>query len=292
MENLKIAISGARGFVASALIPFLKSCGHTIVPLDRQFFAQPNPNVLSGVNVVINLAGDNIAMGRWTPAKKISIMQSRVETTRVLCEAMRRCAVPPAVLLCASAVGIYGNRGEEILDEDSTSGVGFLPDVARAWEAACAPARDHGLRVVNLRFGMILSPHGGALATMIPLFRLGLGGRVGSGKQWVSWVAMADVLAVMDYVITHVELRGPLNVVAPQAVRQVNFAQALAHALHRPSIVPTPAFAVRLALGQMADELLLASAHVVSKKLQKDGYIFRQADLNFAAILFGADKIN
>lgn len=277
-EVLKIAVSGATGFVASALIPSLETSGHVVVPLGRSFFTNPDPKSLEGVDAVIHLAGESIS-GRWTSEKKAKIVSSRVETTRALCDAMGHMAKPPHVMICASAVGIYGDRGEAILDEKASPGRGFLPEVVVAWEAACEPARKLGIRVVNTRFGVILSPHGGTLAVMSPAYRMGLGGRLGPGHQWWSWVALDDVVAAIQYCIAHDELSGPVNVVAPGAVRQSEFARALAHVLHRPAVFPTPAMALKLALGQMANEVLLASAHVVPKCLTEHCYTFHHPEL-------------
>lgn len=278
-QPFKIAVSGATGFVASALVPFLQASGHVIVPLGRHFFAAPDPKMLDGVEAVIHLAGESVSAGRWTSEKKAKIVSSRVETTRALCDAMGRMLKPPRVMICASAVGLYGDRGDEVLDEESAPGHGFLPNVAEAWEAACAPAHKLGVRVVHTRFGVILSPRGGALSMMVPAYRMGLGGRLGSGRQWWSWVALDDVIAAIEYCLTHDEMRGAVNVVAPNAVRQIEFAQTLAHVLHRPALFPTPAMALKLTLGQMANEIMLASAHVVPKRLIEYGYIFRDPEL-------------
>lgn len=289
---LKIAVSGATGFVATALIPFLQSSGHVVMPLGRNFFANPDPKTLEGAEAVIHLAGDSVSSGRWSPEKKAKILSSRVETTRVLCEAMGRMVKPPNVMICASAVGLYGDRGETVLDEEAAPGRGFLPDVVTAWEAACEPARKSGMRVVNTRFGVILSQHGGALAMMIPAYRLGLGGRLGSGRQWWSWVALDDVVRAIEYCLTHDDMRGAVNVVAPNAVRQSEFARALGHALHRPALFPTPALALKLTLGQMANEIMLASAHVVPQRLEKSGFTFLFPELEglLSAVLNGHQR--
>lgn len=276
---MKIAVSGATGFVASALLPVLQTAGHVIVTLGRDFFANPDPKILDGVEAVIHLAGESVSAGRWTAEKKARIQSSRIDTTRALCDAMSRMVKPPNVMICASAVGIYGDRGDEILNEESAPGRGYLSDVATAWEAACAPARKLGVRVVHTRLGVILSPRGGALSMMIPAYRMGLGGRLGSGRQWWSWVALDDVVAVIEYCLTHDEVRGAVNVVAPNAVRQVEFAEALAHTLHRPAVFPTPALVLKLTLGQMAEEILLASAHVLPQRLTQAGYTFQYPEL-------------
>lgn len=278
----KIAVSGATGFVASALIPFLKSAGHVVMPLGRAFFANPDPGTLAGVDAVVHLAGENISAGRWTRAKKERIYHSRIDTTRQLSGAMAQLPKPSKVLICASAVGIYGDRGDEELAEDSTLGSGFLARVVRDWETACEPAREAGVRVVNVRFGMILSPEGGALAKMLPLFKLGLGGPLGSGKQWVSWVALQDVIGAIQFAIAHEELHGPVNVVAPAPIRNADFARTLGRVLHRSAFLTAPAFALRLAMGEMADELLLAGQRVIPNVLQKSGFRFQFPELEAA----------
>jgi hypothetical protein len=230
----------------------------------------------------VHLAGDNIASGRWTAAKKASIRNSRVQGTTVLCEALAQLVKPPKVLLSASAIGYYGDRGATTLREESPPGTGFLAEVCQAWEAATAPAVQRGIRVVYLRFGMVLSAAGGALAKMLTPFRLGLGGVVGTGKQYMSWIALDDVLGVIPHALSTETLHGPVNVVAPQAVTNQEFTTALGQVLRRPTKLPMPAFAARLLFGEMADALLLASTRVAPVRLLASGYTFHYPELEEA----------
>jgi hypothetical protein len=240
------------------------------------------PARLNGVDAVVHLAGANIAAGRWTPARKAEIRQSRVEGTRSLCEALARLAHPPRVLASASAVGYYGDRGAETLTEDSAAGTGFLADVCRAWEAATQPASRAGIRVVNLRFGMILTPAGGALGKMLLPFKLGAGGRIGSGEQFMSWITLDDAIGAVHHALCEESVRGPVNVAAPAPVSNAEFTRTLARVLRRPALFPLPAFAARLLFGEMADALLLGSARVVPARLQAAGYGFRLPELEGA----------
>ena len=237
---------------------------------------------LDGVDAVVHLAGENIASGRWTPERKRKIHESRAKGTRVLAEALAALPHPPRVLVSASAIGIYGDRGDAILDETSAPGDGFLADVCRAWEAATAPLAAAGTRVVHLRFGVVLTPSGGALAQMLPPFRVGLGGPVGSGEQFVSWIGIDDLVGAIHHAIVHDELAGAVNAVAPEPVRNRELAAAIGRALHRPAVVPVPAAVLRLALGEVADELLLSSARVVPLRLAAAGYRFRTPDVDEA----------
>lgn len=291
---MHILVSGSTGFVGSSVVPALTSHGHQVTRLVR---SKPRPGEsalrwdpatgmvdaagLEGVDGVVHLAGESI-LGRWTTEKKARIRDSRVTGTRVLCESLARLARPPQVVVCASAIGYYGDRGEELLQEDSAPGSGFLAETCRAWEAASQPAVRQGIRVVNLRIGVILSPRGGALATMLAPFRLGLGGRLGSGRQYLSWIALDDLLGVILYVLTSAGLRGPVNAVAPRPVTNREFTKALGRALNRPTLLPMPAFAARLAFGEMADELFLASARVMPARLLALGYAFRHPELDGA----------
>lgn len=280
--NTKIAISGVNGLVGSHLRALLSSQGITVVPISREFFATPDPSLLEDCDAVIHLAGAGISDHRWTESYKDLIRSSRIRGTSAVAKALGRCTQRPRVLVCASAIGFYGNRGDEILDETSTSGIGFLPQVARDWEAACEPARDVGVRVVNARFGVILSTMGGALAKMLPLFKLGLGGPLGSGKQWISWVALQDVIAAIQFVIEHEELHGPVNVVAPAPIRNADFVRTLGRVLHRPAFLSVPTFALKLVMGEMADELLLARQRVIPNVLQKSGFKFQFPEIEAA----------
>jgi uncharacterized protein len=280
---VKVAVTGSSGLIGSALLPALAAAGHSTVRVVRSR-AVPgdvgwDPTTssidaagLAGVDAIVHLAGESIA-SRWTERRKQQILESRVAGTRLVAETAARLDPPPRVLLCASAIGIYGNRGDETLTESSARGDGFLADVVDAWEAAAAPARDAGVRVVHLRQGLVLSRRGGALARLLLPFRLGLGGRVGGGAQWWSWIALDDVTAI--YVrLLGLTLSGPVNVVAPEPARNRDFVRELGRALHRPAALPLPAFAVRLLLGEMGEELLLASQRVVPAALEAERFEF------------------
>ena len=292
---MKVLLSGSSGLVGSALVPALASGGHEVVRLVR---SQPrdasevrwDPEAeeidaarLRGVDAAVHLAGESIAAGRWSTARKARILVSRDKGTRLLAEALAGLEQRPQVLVSASAVGYYGDRGEETLTEDSGSGSAFfLSNVCRQWEAATEPAADAGIRVVNLRFGIILSSTGGALPRLLTPFRLGVGGTLGSGKQFMSWIAIDDVVEAIVHILTTEALRGPVNAVAPQPVTNREFTKTLGRVLGRPTVFPMPAFAARLAFGEMADELLLASQRVEPAKLLASGYRFRFPDLESA----------
>jgi hypothetical protein len=230
----------------------------------------------------VHLAGENLAAGRWTRARKARIRDSRVKVTRRLCESLARLSQPPKVLVSASAVGYYGDRGEEVLTEESPSGAGFLAQVCREWEAACGPAVQKGIRVVNLRTGMVLSAAGGVLQRMLPLFRRGLGGRVESGRQYLSWIALDDLVGVIVHALTCDKLAGPVNAVAPNPVTNLEFTKVLGRVLRRPTFLAVPAWALRLALGQMVDELVLVSTRVAPVRLAATGFVFRYPELEGA----------
>ena len=299
---MNVAISGASGLIGAALIASLEAGGHRAIPLVRRA-PRPGEDALrwdpasgaitpagpSVADAVVHLAGDSIMGLRWTAEKKRRIRETRVTATRLLVQTLTRLAKPPAVLVCASGVGYYGSRGDEVLSEESRPGTGFLADLAREWEAATATAIAQGIRVVNLRLGVVLSAHGGALAKMLTPFRLGLGGVIGDGTQWMSWITLDDVIGAIRHALTTDALRGPLNVVAPAPVTNAEFTRTLGRALGRPTLVPLPAFAARLALGEMADELLLASQRAVPARLQASGYRFRYPTLDDAlrAVLGG-----
>jgi hypothetical protein len=231
------------------------------------------------LDAVVHLAGENIAQ-RWTAAAKARIRASRVDATRLFCEALARLPQPPKVLVCASATGYYGDRGDEVLDESSVAGTGFLPEVCQAWEAATEPARQRGIRVVHLRLGIVLARHGGALAKMLPAFRLGLGGRLGTGRQFWSWIALEDVVRVAELALLDERLSGAVNVVAPEATTNARFTEALARSLRRPAFLSVPRFAVSALLGQMGREALLASARVRPSRLLTLGFQFHFSDLD------------
>ncbi|MGE5284708.1 MAG: TIGR01777 family oxidoreductase [Actinomycetota bacterium] len=290
---MRIAVSGSTGLVGSEVVSSLYAAGHEVVRLVRHAPVPGEKAVrwdpakgevdaagLEGLDVVVHLAGENIGSGRWTAARKAAIRDSRVNGTRLLCDALAGLARPPKTLACASAVGYYGDRGEEVLTEESTPGAGFLPGVCREWEAASAAAARKGIRVVALRFGMVLSPKGGALARMLPLFRAGLGGVIGGGRQFVSWVALDDLPRIILHALHRVDLSGPVNAVAPRPVTNREFTEALGKALSRPTMFPVPAFALRLAVGrEMADALLLSSARVLPKRLLDTSFTFLSPEL-------------
>ncbi|MCS6924294.1 MAG: TIGR01777 family oxidoreductase [Candidatus Binatia bacterium] len=292
---MRIVVTGASGLIGSALVPFLTTGGHQVTRLVR---SQPRPGAaevqwdplagrleataLEGVDAVVHLAGENVAAGRWTAARKAAIRDSRVRGTQVLCDALARLSRPPRVVVSASAIGYYGDRGDELLREDSAPGAGFLAEVCRAWEAATQPAVQKGIRVVLLRFGVVLSPAGGALAKMLLPFKIGLGGVVGSGKQYMSWIGIDDAVGAIHHVLHTEALQGPVNVVAPHPVTNAEFTATLARVLRRPALVPLPAVAARLVFGEMADALLLASARVEPTRLLATAYSFRHATLEDA----------
>ncbi len=279
---MKVAITGASGLVGSALVPYLTTGGHAVVPIPRDASPAQLAAALEGIDAVVHLAGESIASGRWTEAKKRRIRESRVNGTTAIATAMAALERKPKVLVSASAVGYYGDRGAEPLTEASSAGTGFLPEVGQEWEAATRPAAAAGIRVVNLRFGLILSPKGGALGTMLTPFRLGVGGTIGPGTQYTSWIALDDVLGVIHHAFGHAALRGPVNTVAARPVTNAEFTATLGRVLHRPAIAPLPAFAARLALGEMAEALLLSSARVVPRRLEESGYRFRHPELEGA----------
>lgn len=290
-----VGVSGSNGFVGSFLGATLSGAGLRVVGMLRPP-SQPGTDslmwdpetgrveggALGELDAVVHLAGENLASRRWTDGRKRSIRASRVDATRRLCRFLAGLQRPPAVLVSASAVGYYGDRGSETVDEDSPPGEGFLASVCREWEAATEPARGAGIRVANLRLGMVLGPKGGALAQMLPAFRLGLGGPLGSGRQFVSWVSLEDVAGAVQHVLKSEELSGPVNVVAPAAVPQREFARCLGKALSRPSFLPVPSFVLRLLFGEMARELLLSGARVHPARLLASGYRFRHPELEGA----------
>lgn len=292
---MNILISGSTGFLGSALVPFLKSKGHAIARLtrgqggagDKTIHWQPpngiaNVAELEGFDAVIHLAGENIAAGRWTSARKAAIRDSRVQGTHVLCEALARLDRPPKVLASASAIGYYGARGDLVLDETSSPGSGFLAEVCRDWENATEPALAKGIRVVPTRFGVILGSGGGALAKMLFPFKMGVGGVIGNGRQFMSWIALDDTAGAIEHVLNTEALRGPVNLVAPNPVTNHEFTKTLGRVLGRPTVFPMPAFAARLAFGEMADEMLLSSARVVPARLQETKYAFQYPNLEEA----------
>lgn len=292
---MKVLVTGASGLVGSALVPFLSQGDHSVTRLVRskpkpraaEAYWSPgagviDPDALQGLDAVVHLAGETISDQRWTLEKKARIRDSRVRGTRLLAETLAESPQPPKALVCASAIGYYGSRGDEILREDAAPGSGFLAEVCQEWEAAAEPARRRGMRVVHLRTGVVLSPAGGALARMLTPFKLGVGGKIGSGRQYMSWVSIDDLVAIIHFALGTDTLQGPVNAVAPEAVTNLQFTKTLGHVLLRPTLFPMPAFAARLAFGEMADELLLASARVEPARLQSAGYSFRHARLETA----------
>ena len=292
LPPMVVGVSGAGGLVGSQLSAFLSVAGHEVKRLVRgkakkadQIFPwgdAEDTRPLESVDAVIHLAGESIAASRWSPEVKSRIRTSRVEKTRELCERLAGLRSKPQVLLCASATGIYGDRGEQSLDERSDLGEGFLADVARQWEAACQPAIDAGIRVVHLRFGIILSPRGGALQKLLLPTKMGVSGPLGSGRQWWAWMAIDDVVRGIYHCLATPDLSGPVNFVSPEPSRCSDFAKTLGRVLKRPAFVPAPAFALRLGLGEMADSLLLASTNVVPNRLRESGFRYQFPELEGA----------
>ncbi|HTY64995.1 MAG TPA: TIGR01777 family oxidoreductase [Acidobacteriota bacterium] len=291
---MNILVTGAAGLVGTALTAHLTQNKHRVIRLVRKTQAAPgeirwdpyaetiDAEALEGLDAVIHLAGENIATGRWTARKKFLIRESRIQGTRFLSQCLARLFDPPKVLVSVSAVGYYGDRGENSLDEESKPGKGFLADVCREWEAAAAPALMRGIRVVHPRLGMVLTTEGGALARMLPAFRLGVGGRIGSGRQYMSWISIDDLVGIIDFAIHDSSMHGPVNVVSPTPVTNQDFSLTLARVLSKPSFFTLPAFAARMVFGEMADALLLASARVLPARLKNSGYKFRFPELESA----------
>ena len=284
----KIVLSGASGMLGTALRQKLAASGASVVQLVRgaprqgdQLGWDPSAtraiadtSLLEGSVAAVHLSGANVAAHRWTAAYRHEMRKSRVDSTRALAGILAGLRHPPQTLVVASAVGIYGDRGEQVLDEASAPGEGFLAQLCRGWEEAARLAAEAGIRVVHARFGVVVGRGPGAIEKMLPVFRLGLGGRLGSGRQWMSWVSLEDTVAALLFALETRSLAGPVNVAAPNAVRNAEFTVALARQLHRPAVLPVPVFALRLAFGQMADEALLASIRVVPSKLRGAGFEF------------------
>ncbi|HEY3393952.1 MAG TPA: TIGR01777 family oxidoreductase [Lacipirellulaceae bacterium] len=287
-----IAITGSSGLVGTALADALEVDGHSVRRLvrrpvhseEREIRWDPAAGTiesakLGGIDAIVHLAGENLAAHRWTEAAKARIRDSRIQSTRLLCETLAGLASKPSVLVSASAVGYYGDRGDEPVDESSPPGRGFLSDLCQQWEAETHPARDADVRVVNLRLGVVLSPHGGALAKMLTPFKLGLGGVIGSGQQYLSWIALDDVVRVIQFSLGAAAVCGPVNAVSPQPVTNREFTKSLGRVLGRPTSLPMPAFAARLAFGEMADEMLLSGVRVEPQALRSAGFEFRHPEL-------------
>ena len=295
---MRILVSGSTGFLGTAFIESLVPQGHTVVRLIRPGTTQKgaagaaaqtvpwdpvsgqfDAAAAEGADALVHLAGASIAGGRWNATRKNLLRTSRIDATRHLVGALAKLQRPPRVIVAASAIGYYGNRGEETLTEASAPGSDFLAGLCREWEAETARAREFGARVVNLRFGIVLAEHGGALPQIALPFKLGAGGRLGNGRQWMSWLTLREAVSIIEFALASTGLAGPVNAVGPNPVRNSEFTSILSKTLHRPAFFPAPAFALRLALGEMADGLLLASQKVVPSKLVAAGYQFQQPDL-------------
>jgi uncharacterized protein (TIGR01777 family) len=292
-QPLRIAVTGASGLIGAALVERLRGEGHTVSRLVRDGAKAGAGDVvwdpdagtidqaaLEGVDAAVHLAGENVG-SRWTDEKKRRIRDSRVKGTRLLARTLAHLAHRPRVLVQASAVGIYGDRGDETLTEASTPGTGFLADVGREWEGASGAADEVGIRVVKLRFGVVLTQKGGALGQLLLPFRMGVGGKIGSGRQWMPWISLPDAVEVIVRALRDERLRGPVNAVAG-AARNADFTDALGRALHRPTLLPVPAFGMRALFGQMADEALLAGQRAEPARLREIGHVFHHPTLDTA----------
>lgn len=292
---MRVAVTGSTGLIGSALVDALRADTHEVLRLVRRPPAAEDerawdpakgaldPALLSGTDAVVHLAGAGIGDRRWTSARRRELVSSRVDSTALLARSMASMATPPSVLLSASAIGVYGDRGDEVLTEQSALGAGFLAELCRLWERAADPAARAGIRTVQARSGIVLSAHGGALGRQLPLFRLGLGGRLGSGEQWTSWVSLDDEVRALCFALEHDSVSGPVNVAAPAPVRNRDLTRALGRALHRPAVLAVPALALRLAFGRaLADEALLASQRLRPAVLEKAGFTFGHGDIDTA----------
>ena len=292
---MRVLVTGSTGLLGTALVPRLKLEGHEVVRLVRRpsplgpFEAFWDPaagrldgEAVEGFDAVVHLSGENLAEGRWTGARKVALRASRIDTTRLLASALARARRKPRVLISSSAVGYYGNRGGEILKESSPAGSGFVATLCRDWEAAAAPAAEAGIRVVHLRSGVILSASGGVIARMRPVFRLGLGGPLGRGNQWLSWISLPDLLRAIEHLLGAEAVRGPVNTVSPSPVTNREFTRALGRALRRPAAIPVPALALRLLFGEMARDTVLASQRAVPARLIETGFEFMFPDIRDA----------
>jgi uncharacterized protein len=285
----RILVSGVSGPIGTTLLPSLKTRGYEVTRLVRGLATGANqiawdpgkpipPDTVSGFDAVVHLAGESI-VGRWTDEKKRKIRESRVAGTTALAEALAQAKDKPQVFVCSSAIGYYGDRGDEVLNEESAPGSGFLPDVCREWEAATKAAADAGIRTVQMRTGVVLSPKGGALGKMLTPFKMGVGGKIGNGRQWMSWIDVQDMVGAIHHILKSDLLQGPVNMVAPKPVTNAEFTNTLASVLSRPAIFPMPAFVVKLAFGEMGETVLLGSQRVEPAQLVGSGYPFRFSDL-------------
>jgi uncharacterized protein len=291
VRPMKVAIAGASGLVGRALAVWLRTQGHDVVRLvrrppagEKEIFWEPakgqlDPHALRGVDVLVNLAGENVAAGRWTRARREAIWASRVQATQTLTDTLAKMRHRPFVFINASATGIYGNRGGEQLDERSERGAGFLADVCDAWEHEAEGAAASGVRTVLMRFGVILTPAGGALAKVLPVFRAGLGGRLGHGRQWMSWIGIDDAVGAIYHAILNQRCAGPMNVTAPVPVTNAEYTATLARVLRKPALLPAPRWALRAAVGAMADEALFGSMRAYPQNLLESGFVFRHEKL-------------
>lgn len=291
---MHVLVSGSSGLIGSALIVSLPRYGHAAARLLREASVARQDDVVwdpdtgdldppqpQPLDAVVHLAGESL-LGDWNQDKKARILNSRAGPTRLLAESLARLKRRPRVFLSASAIGFYGDRGDQALDESSAPGSGFLADVCRQWEAAAAPAAEAGIRTVQLRLGVVLTPHGGALPQLLSVFRIGLAGRLGSGRQYMSWITLADAVRAIEFALVREDLSGPVNAVAPQPITNAEFTKTLAGVLGRPAILSVPAFALRMMFGQRADELFLASARVVPQRLAAAGFEFKHPQLRSA----------
>jgi uncharacterized protein len=303
MRVERILLTGSSGLIGTSLVRSLEQSQISTISLHRQSSGRQGeasevwdpyarspvsrPEVLEGITAAVHLSGANLAGRRWTSAYKREIVESRVTTTRALAKLLAGLTSKPEVLVCASAIGIYGDRGAQELSEDSLPGSGFLAELCQAWEAAAQPAREAGIRLVHLRFGVVLSPQGGALKQMLPIFRAGLGGRLGSGRQWISWIALPDAIRAIEFALQNRDMVGPVNLVAPNPVTNLEFTRSLARTLRRPAALPVPGFALRLALGEMAEATILQSERAVPARLAAAGFDFAypKVDAALRAIL-------
>ena len=287
-----VAIAGASGFLGEGLARYLAGEGYRVRRIGRpsskgaEFHwdldaGRLDPAALDGADAVVNLAGENIAQ-RWTESHRRAIIASRVRSTEVLTKTMTAVRTPPRVFLSTSAVGIYGSRGDQPLDESSTAGGGFLADVVQQWERAAAPARDAGIRVVHPRLGLVMHPDGGVLAKLVPVFNVGGGGKIGKGGQWMSWIGRRDMLRAMTFLMTNDAIAGPVNVTAPNPATNAQFSHTLGEVLHRPAIATVPEFVIKLMFGEMGEETLLSGQRVLPKRLLDAGFEFEYPELSAA----------
>jgi uncharacterized protein (TIGR01777 family) len=291
---VKVVVTGSSGLIGSALVKSLAADEHDVVRLVRRepraaderrwnpTSGELDPALMDAADAVVHLAGAGIGDRRWTDDYKQTVLRSRVDGTTTIASAIARATDPPKVLLSASAVGYYGETGDEAVDESGPNGSGFLADVVRQWEASTAAAEAAGVRVVHARTGVVLSAEGGALGRVLPLFKLGLGGRLGSGRQWMSWIAVADQITALRFLLDRADLSGPVNVTAPEPVRNRDYTKAIGRAVNRPALAVVPAAALRLALGGFADEGVLVSQRVVPTRLEDAGFLFTYADIDAA----------